>query len=147
MRLRRPSTSTARAAARDRNSTDRKPMRAGIWVKSFRAEAKWRNHRPDTVICWVSKTRLSPSELGIRLVKAYRWPRYPATKQPKKAQRRLGPNLCHSRRLSSSMDIGFLLEEMMWVHTNTAYIIGVHTKFCKGEQGGGRGCKRRNPLL
>ena len=30
---------TAAAAARERNTMDRKPMRAGIWVKLLRAEA------------------------------------------------------------------------------------------------------------
>ena len=30
---------TARAAARERNSTEKKPMTAGIWVKAVKEEA------------------------------------------------------------------------------------------------------------
>ena len=38
-RLRIPSTLTIHAAARARKAIEKKPMRAGIWVKLFRAEA------------------------------------------------------------------------------------------------------------
>jgi len=39
VRLCSPRVRTAAAAARERNTMDRKPMRAGIWVKLLRAEA------------------------------------------------------------------------------------------------------------